>query len=327
MREGVLYAKTDDGVELAVIDVTNPAFAVEVTEKALARLQESFLLEAEQRKELPEAVKEALQKSKLGKALMGAAGTFLDGMSTYLLKLGPENLWEGATEIDERIAASFPGLMTRMRLQDMAGLLADGVEPKIKAKPERPICLVNIAGAAAADSWNALIVLRGRREDLLAGRAFTISVMDVDARGPAFGARAIDELRGEGAPLCGMEIEFRHFSYEWSEAGRLRGILEGLQAREAVCGVSSEGGLFEYGSDEEIVANLETLHEGTAEDAVVVGSVTRAGGAMREMQGGTRIATRPRTLEAFETLARNGGWRVDEVLERPFSFNLRMVKA
>jgi hypothetical protein len=327
MREGVLYAKTDDGVELPVIDVTNAAFAVAATEAELARMQELFLQEAEQRKEIPETVKEALQKSKLGKALMGAAGTFLDGMSTYLMKLGQENLWEGATLIDTMIAASFPALATRLRLQDVARLFAEGLEPRIAAKPGRMVCLVNIAGAAAADSWNALIMLRGRREDLLVGRPITISVMDMDARGPAFGARAVEALRGEGAPLGGMEIEFRHFSYEWSEAGRLRGMLEGLKAREAVCGVTSEGGLFEYGTDEEIVANLEVLHAGTAQDAVVVGSVTRVGGAVREMQGGTRIATRPRTMEAFRELAKKGAWAVDEVIERPFSYNLRLVKA
>jgi hypothetical protein len=106
----------------------------------------------------------------------------------------------------------------------------------------------------------------------------------------------------------------------------LQAALEELGARDAVCAVSSEGGLFEYGSDEEIVANLKALHGGTADDSVVVGSVTREGEAGRASAGGSRVATRPRTMEAFRCLAERGGWRVQEVVERPFSFHVRLVK-
>jgi len=84
--------------------------------------------------------------------------------------------------------------------------------------------------------------------------------------------------------------------------------------------------LFEYGSDTEIAANLETLHEGTAPDAILVGSVTRDGEAMRALQNADRVATRPRTLEAFRSLAEQAGWSVQHVIERPFSYNLRLVK-
>lgn len=107
----------------------------------------------------------------------------------------------------------------------------------------------------------------------------------------------------------------------------MRGILDGLRARDVLCGVSSEGGLFEYGADEEIVANLEVLYAGTAADAVVVGSVTRDGGPVRASLGASRIQTRPRTMEAFSALAEKGGWVVQEVIERPFSQNVRLVKA
>ncbi len=325
MRDGVLYAKTDEGMELPVIDVTNPAFAVAATDEELGAMTEQFIREEVQRREIPGALREALQQSRLGKSLMAAAGTFVDGMTTYQLKLGPENLGEDASAIDVRIAASFPAFTTRLRLQDMAQLTADGLAASMAAEPRRPVCLVNIAGGAAADSWNALIVQK--RAELLAGRKIVIAVMDMDSRGPAFGRRAIEALSGAGGPLNGMDIEFQHFSYEWSEAARLRGILDGLRARDVLCGVSSEGGLFEYGADEEIVANLEVLYAGTAADAVVVGSVTRDGGPVRASLGASRIQTRPRTMEAFSALAEKGGWVVQEVIERPFSQNVRLVKA
>src|SRR5882672_7519417 len=108
MKRDVLYAKTNDGMELAIIDVTNPAFAVSATDAELAAMAEQYIREGAQQREVPAALLEALRSSMLGRGLVAAAGTYLDGMSTYLFKLGPENLGEGATPIDQRIAASFP---------------------------------------------------------------------------------------------------------------------------------------------------------------------------------------------------------------------------
>ncbi len=326
MKHGVVYAKTEDGVELPVIDVTNPAFAVSATDGELAAMTKQYIRESEERKEIPPEIREALQKSMLGKALMAASGTFLDGMSTYVLKLGPENLGAKASPIDRRIAASFPAFTARLRLADMAKLLADGLAARLAGAPLRNVCLVNIGGGAGADSWNALIHVQREHAELLAGRKVGITVMDVDPRGAGFGVRAIEALRGPSAALSGVEIGFQYLSYEWSETERLQAALEELGARDAVCGVSSEGGLFEYGSDEEIVANLKALCGGTAEDAFVVGSVTREGEAVRASQGAHRVATRPRTLEAFRSLAERGGWKVQEIVERPFSFHVRLVK-
>jgi hypothetical protein len=325
MRDGVLYAMTNEGVRLPVIDVTNAAFAVTATEAELAAMAEQYIREAGEQREIPEAVREALRNSMLGRGLMAASGTFLDAMSTYLLKLGPENLGEDASPIDRRIAASFPAFTARLRLVDMARLLAEGLG-RSAAVERRPVCLVNIGGGAGADSWNALICLHGEHPELLKRREIAIAVLDLDARGPAFGVRAVVTLCAPGAPLSGLDIAARYLSYEWSDAERLRMALEGLNASDAACGVSSEGGLFEYGSDEDIVANLRVLHAGTARDAVVVGSVTREGGVVRASLIANRVTTRPRTIEAFRVLTERGGWGVEKVLERPFSYNVRLVK-
>jgi hypothetical protein len=334
MRAGVLYAKTEEGVELAVVDVTHPAFAVTATDAKLASMAEQYVREAAKRQEIPAAVREALRSSMLGRGLMAAAGGFLDGMSTYMLKLGPENLGERATPIDQRIAASFPAFAARIRLADMARLLADGLAVNGAVESGRKILLVNIGGGATSDSWNALIVLnfrlraapRSRKAKSLGGRRIVIAVMDLDDKGPAFGARAISALTGPGAPLEDLGIEARHFHYEWSKADRLRKLLKELHASKAACGISSEGGLFEYGSDEEIVANLEALHSGTAEDAFVVGSVTREGGPARASLIANGVSTRPRTMEGFRRLAGRADWVLHEVVERPFSFHVRLVK-
>jgi hypothetical protein len=326
MRDGVLCAMTEEGVRLPVIDVTNAAFAVTVTEAELGAMAEQYIREAGEQQEIPEALREALRSSMLGRALMAASGTFLDGMSTYLLKLGPENLGVEASPIDRRIAASFPAFTARLRLADMAQLMADGVARAANVERRRRVCLVNIAGGAGADSWNALIRMHREQAGLLAGREIAIALMDLDVRGPAFGVRAVAALCVSGAPLCGLDITARYLSYEWSDANRLRMALEGLNAGDAACGISSEGGLFEYGCDEEIVANLRVLHAGTARDAVVVGSVTREGRVVRASLIANRVLTRPRTIEAFQVLCEEGGWRVEGIIERPFSYNVRLVK-
>jgi hypothetical protein len=326
MSNDVAYAMTDDGVRMAVIDVMHPAFAVAANEAELAAMAEQYIREAGQQREIPEALREALQNSMLGRGLISATETYLDGMSTYLLKLGPENLGKGATPIDLRIAASFPAFTTRLRLQDIARLLAEGLAGRVPAKKGRPLCLVNIAGGPASDSWNALIQLRAKHAPLLDAREITIAVMDRDERGPAFGARAVEALCAPAGPLDGLAVGFRHFRYEWSEVSRLRGALEEMRASEAVCGISSEGGLFEYGSDEEIVSNLSALHGGTAGDAIVVGSVTRDGEPVRASMASSRFRTLPRTMEEFQTLAHEGGWKTQEVVERPFTYNVQLTK-
>ncbi|WP_263350125.1 hypothetical protein [Acidicapsa acidisoli] len=332
MEDAVLYALTREGVKLPVIDVTHPAFALSTSDAELAALSKQYVFESMQAGEISAPLREALKRSKFGSALMAASGSFLPGMATYLLKLGPDNLAADTSPIDRRIAASFPAFTTRLRLQDMANLLADGIlrlrfdEHRID-QSGRALHLINIGGGVAADSWNALLCLHARDSALLASLEIVITVLDIDTEGPAFAHRAIEALCGRRAPLSGLSVAFQHFEFEWSRVGRLRQVLEDLRATSAVCAVSSEGGLFEYGSDGEIVSILAAVHEGTAADAFLVGSVTRDGDVVRVSQRTNGIATRPRTLEAFQSLVKEAGWVVQRVIERPFSYNVRMEKA
>jgi hypothetical protein len=307
-----------------VIDVTHPAFTVTVTEAELARLADQYVGESEQRQQVSPALLEALQRSMLGRGLMAASGTFLSGMNTYILKVGPDNLAADANPLDRAIAASFPALTTRLRLQELAQLLADGLSMSLAAGSGSPILLLNIGGGPAADSWNALILLQTSHPELVAGRDATIAVLDVDAAGPAFGARALDVLRGPGSPLHGMQVRLQHLQYEWSDPDRLGEILETRHAIDAVCAVSSEGALFEYGSDAEIIGSLRQLRRATAPDTTVVGSVTRDSAATRASRASSGVSTIPRTMEAFRELAGQAGWTVDYAVERPFTYNVRL---
>jgi hypothetical protein len=325
MRQDVLYVRTRDGLNVPIVDVTNPAFRVDPSEQELAALTRQFVSESGTRQDMPAPLVAALQRSVLGRGLMAARGTFLSGMHTYLMKLGPDSLWEGAEEIDRRIAASFPAFTNRLRVQDVARLLADAIVAAVPA-PGRDLCFVNIAGGPAADSWNALLLVAVEHPAVLAGRRITIAVFDPDREGPAFGAGAVARLREAGGPLAGLDVAFQHVPLPWSQAAALGGQLDALGARAAFCAASSEGGLFEYGSDEEIVNALTALATGTAADAVMAGSVTRDGEATQASHRGAEVAVRPRTLAAFTALATRAGWRVERAIGRPLSYHVGMVK-
>ena len=326
MKNSVLFAVTDDGESLPVIDISNPTFAVKTTEAELAAMADQFLIESAQQRDLTPALREALQHSIIGRGLMAAAGSFLDAMSTYRIKLGPDNLWAGASPIDRSIAASFPAFTSRLRLQDMAQLIADGLSATLANEARRKVFLINIGGGTGSDSWNALIHLRARQPSLLAAREILIAVLDNDCSGPAFGSRAVEALRTEDAPLHGLDLSFRPFKYDWSNVEELQATLRLLNAESTACCISSEGGLFEYGSDAEIRSNLEALHRGTASDAHIAGSVTRDGGPMQASQSASRIRTHPRTLEQFTSLTEEAGWKVQRAIERPFSFHVSLAK-
>ena len=329
-KTGVAYVFTEDGVELPVIDVAHPAFALELGEADLAELLQRFLHEEEQRRKIPaflrrQFFKMGARQSVILRGLADASGTFLSGMNTYVFKLGPDNLGRAyASDLDRTIAASLSGVAVRLRLQDMAWLLADGLADTLQARPEAALHLLNIGGGPAIDSVNALIVLQRREPRLLAGRKVFVHVLDLHHEAPRFGARALAALLDAGAPLEGLDVSFDHVTYNWRVTETLRDLLARLDRDGDVIAVSSEGGLFEYGSDEEILTNLTVLSCDLAEGTVFAGSVTRADGPGRHLHASVGIPLQPRTLEEFKSLAAQGGWAVAEARVRPFSYNVLM---
>ncbi len=327
-KPGVSYAFTGDGIELPVIDVTHPAFSISPTDDELAALADAFSQMIERMKlvttdEQRLAMRKQMESSVLGRGLMAGTGSFLSGLNTYLMKLGADNLGEYAVELDRNIASSLPAISMRMRIQDMARLLADALAPALATSGRRPLHLINIAGGPAIDSVNALILLRREHATLLEGRRLAIHVFDQDQAGPAFGTRALDALRSHGGALEGLDITFTLVAYEWRHPDRLADALAGLDLPNAVWAASSEGGLFEYGSDDEIVANLRALRA-SGSGGTVTGSVTRDDGPGALSRGQTGLAVVPRSLAAFAALVQRAGWTVDVAITRPFSFDVRL---
>ncbi len=332
-KPGVYYALTIDGLELPVVDVTHPAFAVSPTDAQQAALVAAFLAQEMPFAKLPPVLRRGLLRfflrgSVLARGIRGAEGTFLGGMSTYLLKLGPDNLGDAyAKPIDRRIAAALPALAVRWRLADMARLLADRLAPRLEARPGVPLRFVNIAGGPAMDSLNALLLLARERPAVLAARTVAIDVLDGDASGPTFGARALAALSAPAAPLHAVDARLRHVAYDWNDTRPLRGVLDDARGAGAVATGSSEGGLFEYGSDDAILANLTAAREAGPPDFAMLGSVTRADRPIQRLRETSQPATRPRGLEVFSALVARAGWRVERAIERPFSDQVVMVPA
>ena len=324
----MLDAPLPDGRRLPIIDIGHPAFAVSVSDAELEAQAETYERESGPLRELPPDMRAALAQSTLGAAVMRSSGTYLAGLPTYVFKLGPEHLGAFDSPLDRRLAASFPALTLRIRLQDVVYQLAGGLRAALRDGDEsRPLLLVNIAGGAAADSWNTLMHLRREQSGSLDARPITIAVLDGDSDGPAFGAAAVNVLQGPGAALNGLNLDYRHVAYDWSDAAGLERALNGLGARDAICGLSSEGGLFEYGSDADIASNLRAFLSASPHDAVVVGTVTHDGERARRLANRGGAATIPRSLAAFSQLASLGGWAVESAIERPFSRHVRLIRA
>ncbi len=333
-KKNICYAITDDGLELPVIDVTNPVFEVSLKESELNTQLQQFIQDAKGPERIPPFLRGLLfsfmrRCSVIIRGLMGANGTFMSGMNTYMLKLGPDNLNKSFfSDIDRMIAGSSAGLFMRLRLQDIVHLLTEALIPILDSRPNATLRLLNIGGGPTIDSLNVLIVIRKQRPDLLAERKIFIHSLDLDAFGPNFGGRTLTSLQAESSPLHGLDIDFTHINYNWSNADVMRGYIKSFDG-ENIFAASSEGALFEYGSDDDIAGNLQALFDITPADTIVAGSVTRADELGLKLNGrglSSRAALQLRGLEAFTVLALRAGWKIAKSIDRPLSHDVLMEK-
>lgn len=317
-KPGICYAQTVNGQELPVIDVTNPAFFLAPpSDTEMATVIQKDAAEQEQFNRMPAFLRKPIlwlmsRRSLLMRGVMGAHGTFLTGMNTYLMKLGPDNLGQGFNQLDRLLASSIPAISLRLRLQEIVRLMAESLGPVLAAHPGRDFRLINIAGGPSLDSINLLVRLHRDHPQLLPGRLIRIHVLDLESAGPVFGGRALLALQAPGEPLAGLNITLEYTPYQWAEPQRLQSYLESLELRDAIVATSSEGGLFDYGTDSQITGHLKILHAMTPEHAVVAATTTPTeglGSAFNQTSGAKTIS---RTREAFAELAAKAGWVISE---------------
>jgi len=328
---GVAVARTDEGFDLPIIDVTHPRFAVAEDAASIACLHAALVRHERRHRMVPGflmrfMLKAAAKRSRLVNAMFGAGdAAFLDGMSTYVMKTGPDNLLAPYdTPTDRQFAASPHAIYMRLRTQQIAGLLAGGLVRELAAAGDRPLVMLNIAGGPAIDSMNALILMVRNAPHLLR-RRITIHVLDLDDAGPRFGNNSLLQLTAQGGPLCGLDIDFAHTSYDWNNTAPLSAMVDRLT--DSVIVASSEGGLFEYGTDEAIVANLKALRAHGAGARCIAGSVTRSDETRSKLIGANQFKIVPRGICGFVPLATEAGYAISDVRSTVWSdqVSLRIV--
>jgi hypothetical protein len=261
----------------------------------------------------------AMQRSALARALFEPGNIVLPGMSTYLMKIGPDNLVPPFDSTTDRQFSSMPGITSiRLRLQQTAKLLASGIEAQLSRRPGVPLHLLNIGGGSAIDSLNALILLR-RAAPALMQRPTVIHLLDPDSNGPFFAAQALNALRSPGAALAGHDVRLVHTAYNWDRSESLQQLVRQLAAEDSIIAASSEGALFEYASDESVVANLKALFADGNGASLVAGSVTRGDEATRRALAFSPFKLVPRGAAVFARLITGTGFHVARVEEAVLS--------
>jgi hypothetical protein len=117
-------------------------------------------------------------------------------------------------------------------------------------------------------------------------------------------------LTAPRGPLHGLEVQFQDHDYDWNDTAPLARLLADLASHGAIIAASSEGGLFEYGTDDAVVANLTALAR--ADMPIVAGSVTSSAEARKRMIAQTRFRFFARGLEGFAPLAQRSGYAIAE---------------
>lgn len=317
------YARTGEGFELPVLDVSNPSFAIPEEFADLDAVRASIAEEMRQRRFIPRFVmrlmfRSAARNSRLMTAIVDPKARYLDGISTYVMKLGADNLVPPFdTAIDRKVAASPHGTMLRLRTRQTACLLAQAIADDAAFASEQPLHLINIGGGPALDSVNALVLLRLSHPQLL-NRKIVIHVLDGDSQGALFGANALAALQAEDGPLAGVDVRLERRDYNWNEQEPLGRLIREVKAGGGVAAVSTEGALFEYGSDAAIVENLLALREGGV-TRPVVGSVTNADPLRRRIIAMSGFDLIARGIDGFRPLAARAGFAITDVRDAVLS--------
>src|SRR5690242_4941982 len=138
----VVFATTADGLRLPVVDVTHPAFAIADDPASLAARQDAFLAWDRSNRRMPGFVTRLLmrlaaRRSRLLQQLLGSDRDYLDSITTYIFKIGPDYLPPGFdSPVDRKVAAAPHAPLVRLRMQQIARLLAEALVAPLAAAPE-----------------------------------------------------------------------------------------------------------------------------------------------------------------------------------------------
>lgn len=318
---GIPYVFTDTGLELPVLDITHPLFKDSINESTLADLRTKSSQAAAMMRVMPETQKKIIADHSYifgTHFYQNKAAAYLSGMGTYMLKLGPQLIGGGEDrKIDRMATMGVSGIAARMRLRDLCQYQMEILVPILKAHPGKRLSLINIAGGAASDTINTLRLIQRKESNLLRNRQVEIHLLEVDPVSSHFAQKSLAALQKTGEDFEMQDLAFFFHQNSWADKVAWKKIMKDRTRDIILC--SSEGGLFEYGLDEDIHRVLKILSEGLSQSMVITGSclmdrenIDPTIIAMAETSGG---ALRFLGRKGLEDILKPTSWSVDWVTE------------
>lgn len=325
---GISYAFTKDGIELPVLDVTHPLFVSAIDEAKLQEMIKEIGNDAAKRAEnfnrIPPFIKRFFVKRSYimaGLMEMTSGNQYVSGLSTMMMKLGPGLIGKGRKKMFDRLASKTSGsIMIRMRARDISFALADAVKKSLHENKGKNLCMINIGGGTASDSLNSLIILHKSDPSTLNGRKVEVNILDIDDYGPSFASESARILASEGGVLNGIDLGCRYHNYDWRETSPLCALMN--ERKDWIKVYSSEGGLFEYGDEKNILENLVSIKQYSENSTYtrITGSLLKDADSIDPIIKGTldMITIKPKLygLEGLKKLAGETGWRIERISDR-----------
>jgi len=321
---GLSYAYTLNGVELPVMDITHPNFISCIDEDKLKKMipyvEKNAERNAKKFNRIPKFMKNYFAKHSFAMAeLMQGEESFATGISTLMMKLGPKLIGKGEKRFwDRQVTKGFGALLIRMRGRDISKCQAESLIPVLEKDPEKNLCFINIAGGAASDNINALFLIQKENAELLKNRKIEINVLDIDNFGPGFAERCIEALKMSGGKFHNLNISFSHIHYDWNYTKELGELL--LSRKDWIQLCSSEGGIFEYCSNNVIIQNLNTIYNNSSQDVIITGTLLHEiekvdAGIKEALKISTKIKPRFLGLTELQNILRENNWNLCNIIE------------
>lgn len=320
------YAFTANGIELPVLDITHPYFVSctdeETLKKLLPYVEKNAEKNADKFNKIPAFIKRFFINHSFAAAELlqvEKQNEFASGITTIMMKLGPKLIGKGKKRfLDRQMNKGFGALVIRMRARDISKCLADTLMPLLIKSPGKDLCFINIAGGAASDSINSLFLIQNDEPALLKDRKIEINVLDIDNFGPSFAENSISALKAPGGRFNGLNISFRYIHYDWNNTDKLIELQS--ERKEWLQIYSSEGGLFEYCSDEVIIKNLNTIYSYSPDEILFAGTLlhdadTIDAGMLAALKISTRLKPRLLGINGLRNIIENSNWRINSFIE------------
>jgi hypothetical protein len=318
---GLSYAFTLNGLELPVMDITHPDFISCIDENKLIKMipyvEKKAVRNAKKFNKIPKFIKNYIAKHSFAMAeLIQGEESVATGISTLIMKLGPKLLGKGEKRFwDRQVTKGFGALVIRMRGRDISECQAEALIPILKKEPKKSLCFINIAGGAASDNINALFLIQQKNAELLKNRKIEINVLDIDDFGPGFAERCIEALKMPGGKFHDLNISFRHIHYDWNNTKELGELLLNRNNWIQLC--SSEGGIFEYCSNNVIIENLNTIYNNSSQDVIITGTLLEIEKVVASLKEALKISRKIKPgflgLAELKNIVKENNWNISNI--------------